>query len=162
MSKFSPEAKYWIIVASKNHVMRGVSEGICQADHGKAASLKKMKKGDGVVFYSPKETFEGNVKCRKFTALGSIKDDEVYQFRVTDDFTPFRRRVDFYESSDAEIEPLLNSLSFIKNKKAWGFVLRFGFIEIPYADFVRIAKSMGVAWKRDLSRIDSETHVVIL
>jgi len=143
-AKFSPEAKYWIIVASKNHVMRGVKEGICQANHGKAGPLRRMKRGDGVVFYSPKETFEGNVKCRKFTALGLIQDDEVFQITMTKDFMPFRRRVDFYKSNDADIEPLLNSLSFIKNKKAWGFVLRFGFIEIPSADFARIAEAMGV------------------
>lgn len=141
---FSPNAKYWIIVASRDHVMRGVKEGICQANHGTASPLKRMKKGDGVLFYSPKETFEGNEKCRKFTAIGSVKDDEIYQFKMAEDRIPFRRRVDFYKSKDAEIEPLLDSLTFIKNKKAWGFVMRFGFIEIPYEDFMRIAKAMAV------------------
>jgi hypothetical protein len=29
------KTKYWIIVASKDHVQRGIKEGIAQACHGK-------------------------------------------------------------------------------------------------------------------------------
>jgi hypothetical protein len=38
--------KYWIIVASKDHVKTGQAEGIAQACHGKASPLKRMRKGD--------------------------------------------------------------------------------------------------------------------
>ncbi len=103
-----------------------------------------MRKGDGILFYSPKETFEGSEKCHKFTAIGSVKDDEIYRIKMSEDFMPFRRRINFYKSKEAEIEPLLDSLTFIRNKKAWGFVMRFGFIEIPYVDFSRIAKAMDI------------------
>jgi predicted RNA-binding protein len=143
-AKFDPDAKYWIIVASKDHVMIGVKEGICQANHGKAASLKRMKKGDGILFYSSKEKFEGNEKCQKFTAIGTIKDDEIYPGKMSEGLVPFRRRVDFQKSNEVEIVPMLDSLSFIKNKKAWGYVMRFGFLEIPYSDFIRIANAMGI------------------
>jgi hypothetical protein len=43
------DTKYWIIVASRDHVQRGVEEGICQTCHGKGAPLKKMSEGDWVV-----------------------------------------------------------------------------------------------------------------
>ena len=47
-------SKYWIIVASKDHVMRGVTLGFAQAGHGKRSGLARMHKGDMVVYYSPK------------------------------------------------------------------------------------------------------------
>ena len=46
--------KYWIIVASKDHLQRGLAGGFIQANHGKAAPLKRMHVGDWVLFYSPK------------------------------------------------------------------------------------------------------------
>ena len=121
---------------------RGVEGGFCQANHGKEAPLKKMKRGDWVVFYSPKETYEGNSPCRKFTALGQIKDDQVYQVEIESDFRPFRRNVEFHSVSEASIEPLISELSFIKNKKSWGYVFRFGLLQVPRDDFVLIANRM--------------------
>ena len=38
--------KYWIIVASKDHLQRGLNGGFIQANHGKAAPLKRMQPGD--------------------------------------------------------------------------------------------------------------------
>ena len=38
--------RYWVAVVSANHVAVGVAEGFCQACHGKAAPLKRMKQGD--------------------------------------------------------------------------------------------------------------------
>jgi hypothetical protein len=139
---FSESSKYWIIVASKNHVMRGVEGGFCQINHGKEAPLRRMKQGDWIVFYSPKETYEGQSPCRKFTALGQIKDDRVYQVEMNSDFHPFRRDVEFHFANDASIEPLIPKLSFIKNKKSWGYVFRFGLIQIPRNGFILIANHM--------------------
>jgi len=46
--------KYWIIVASKDHVKNGITEGIAQACHGKTSPLRRMKKGDYILYYSGK------------------------------------------------------------------------------------------------------------
>ncbi len=35
--------KYWIIVASKDHVKTGIEEGIAQACHGKVSPLKNVR-----------------------------------------------------------------------------------------------------------------------
>ncbi|MFI5419416.1 MAG: EVE domain-containing protein [Nitrososphaerales archaeon] len=139
---FSESSKYWIMVASKNHVIRGVEGGFCQANHGKEAPLKRLKRDDWITFYSPKETFEGNSPLRKFTALGQIKDDRVYQVEVNSDFHPFRRNVEFHVVIETSIEPLIPELSFIKNKKSWGYVFRLGLIQIARDDFVLIANHM--------------------
>ena len=42
---------YWIGVASADHVARGRADGFMQVCHGKAAPLRRIKPGDGVVYY---------------------------------------------------------------------------------------------------------------
>jgi predicted RNA-binding protein len=139
---FSESSKYWIVVASRDHVKRGLEEGICQACHGREAPLKRMRKGDWVVFYSSKETYGGQEKCMRFTAIAKVKDDLVYQVRINEKFSPFRRNVEFYPCSEVPIEPLIPLFSFIRNKKSWGYVFRFGLIQIPRQDFLTIASPM--------------------
>jgi EVE domain len=47
--------KYWIVVASKEHVKEGVQAGFMQACHGKASRLKRLQEKDWVIYYSPKK-----------------------------------------------------------------------------------------------------------
>jgi predicted RNA-binding protein len=136
------DARYWIVVSSRDHVQRAVEQGICQVCHGKEASLKRMSAGDWVVFYSSKERHDGVERCRKFSAIGKIKNEPVYQVRMNENFAPFRRGVEFYPCSEASIEPLLPLFSFIRNKKSWGYLFKFGLIQIPRQDFLSIASRM--------------------
>ena len=59
-------------------------------------------------------------------------------------FEPYRRDIRFVEGEEISIRLLLEDLTFIKNKKSWGYVFRFGFFEIPELDFQRIAAAMKV------------------
>ena len=136
------DTKYWIIVASKDHVKTGIAEGIAQACHGKASPLRRMQKGDFIIYYSGKQTLGKPDKCQEFTALGKVMDDEIYQFQVSEDFCPSRRNIDFLQSKDASILPLINDLNFIQNKKSWGYPFRFGFFEIDQHDFNLISAQM--------------------
>jgi hypothetical protein len=136
------EARYWIIVASKNHVLRGVQGGFAQANHGKSAPLKRMQVGDGVLYYSPKLEFEGNDKLQAFTALGQVTGEEVYPFDMGGGFIPHRRDVQYLPCHDLPIQPLVPALTFIQNKSSWGYVFRYGFFEIPKTDFDLIAGQM--------------------
>ena len=70
--------RYWIGVASKDHVSRGVDGGFCQLCHGKAQPLKRMASGDWIIYYSPKERFEDTLLCQAFTAIGEVVGDAVY------------------------------------------------------------------------------------
>lgn len=136
------ETKYWVIVASKDHVKSGIEQGIAQACHGKVAPLKRMQKGDFVIFYSGKKTLGKPESCQEFTAIGQVKDDQVYQFQMTEDFCPSRRNIEFLKSKDTSILPLINDLNFIQNKKSWGYPFRFGFFEIDKHDFNLISYQM--------------------
>ncbi|MCQ6957395.1 EVE domain-containing protein [Mucilaginibacter aquariorum] len=134
--------RYWIVVVSKDHLARGVKGGFMQANHGKEAPLKKLKPGDWVIFYSPKQTYGGKEPLQAFTAIGQVKGDEIYRHKMSDDFVPYRRNVNFYKCTETPIEPLIPSLNFIENKKAWGFKFRFGFFEIQEHDFKQIKSAM--------------------
>ena len=131
--------RYWIIVASKDHVMRGVSLGIAQAGHGKRSGIARLQKGDKVAFYSPKVRFEGNEALHAFTATGEISDDEVFQVAESPDFKPFRRHVHYSATGEVGIAPLIPDLAFIKNKRSWGYPFRSGLLEIGKEDFNRIS-----------------------
>jgi len=134
--------RYWVISASKDHVKSGVLEGIAQACHGKEGPLRRMSKGDYVIYYSGKQTVGKPDKCQEFTAIGKLRDGDVYPFPMRDDFCPYRRNIDFFESTDISIIPLLDHLDFIKDKKKWGYPFRFGFFEINRHDFDVISSRM--------------------
>lgn len=136
------EPKYWIITASKEHVENGVQGGFAQACHGKSSPLRKMKKGDYVIYYSSKEYFNKADKCQEFTAIGKVKSNNIYQFEMTPEFCPSRIDIDFLESKDISIRPLINELNFIPNKQKWGYPFRWGTLQINKHDFQLISNLM--------------------
>lgn len=136
------DTKYWVIVASKDHVKKGIAEGIAQACHGKAFPLKRMRKNDFIIYYSSKQTLGKPEKCQEFTAIGKVMDNEVYEFQISKDFCPSRRNIDFLECKDIPILPLIVDLDFIQNKTSWGYPFRFGFFEINQHDFDLISSQM--------------------
>jgi predicted RNA-binding protein len=134
--------KYWIIVVSKDHLENGIKSGIVQANHGKAAPMKRLKAGDLIVFYSPKKEFKGKAPYKKFTAIARVKEGEVYQGDMGGGVVPYRRDVEYLPCKEVDIKPIISKLGFIRKKESWGFVFRFGFFEIPNEDFETIAKEM--------------------
>jgi len=134
--------RYWIGVASKDHVARGVEGGFCQLCHGKTQPLNRMGLGDWIIYYSPKDTFNGTELCQQFTAIGRVIGDAVYQVQMTPGFVHFRRDIDFLPSQAINIRPLINQLKFIQRKDRWGYAFRFGHIEISKDDFDVIASRM--------------------
>ena len=134
--------RFWIGVASREHVRLGVVGGFSQLCHGKAQPLKRMAVGDWLIYYSPKERFEENAPCQKFTAIGKVTGEDVYPFEMSPGFVPYRRNISFLEAADVPIRPLLDRLSFIKNKNRWGYAFRFGHLEIQRADFEILSTGM--------------------
>lgn len=142
MTVLEREPKFWVIVASKDHVKSGMAEGIAQTCHGKSAPLKRMRKGDFVLYYSGKQRRDKADKCQEFTAIGQVKNEETYAFQQTADFCPSRRDIVFLEHRDVSILPLIHELDFIQNKQSWGYPFRFGFFEINRHDFDLISNQM--------------------
>ena len=101
-----------------------------------------MHKEDWVIFYSPKLEFNKPEKLQCFTALGQLTDENIYQHDMEDGFVPFRRNIQFFPSDEVLILPLINDLTFIKDKTHWGAPFRFGVLPIPEQDFQLIASQM--------------------
>lgn len=136
------KTRYWVVVASKDHVENGKKLGIVQTNHGKASALKRMAPGDYIVFYSPRLYFEGKESLKKFTTIATVRSGEMYKGHMARGFDPYRRDVEFLQCVETDIRPLIPKMNFIRKKESWGFVFRFGSFEIPKEDFDRIAKNM--------------------
>ncbi len=136
--------RYWIGVASLDHVKKGLKEGFCQVCHGKKNPLIRMSQDDWIIYYSPKMVYTENEPCQMFTAIGQVVDDRVYSFEMSKDFTPYRRDIHYHQSKPIPIRPLINQLTFIKDKNKWGYCFRYGHFEIPKEDFELIASQMLV------------------
>ena len=138
--------KYWINVVSREHVLIGLEGGFTQAQHGAIHGVRRLSRGDYIVFYSPRTAMQGE-PLRCFTAAGRVSDDAPYQVEMTPPFRPWRRAVEFAGCIEAPIQPLIGQLSFIPDKKRWGFPFRRGLFEIPEADFRLIAEAMRIEAK---------------
>ncbi len=143
--------QFWIGVVSREHVQLGINGGYIQLNHGKKAPLQKIHAADGFIYYSPKTSYPNGEPLQMFTAIGIVKTGEVYQAEMDNGFRPFRLDVRFLKAKEAAIKPLLEQLSFIKDKTHWGAAFRFGNIKVPAQDFKIIAESMGCNFERDFS-----------
>jgi hypothetical protein len=143
------ERKFWIGVVSKSHVDIGVAGGFTQLNHGKAAPLERMARGDGFAFYSPRTDYPDGEVLQAFTAIGRIRDGVVYQADMGEGFRPFRVAVDYLPATPAPIRPLIETLTFIRSKEHWGAAFRFGMVRAPAEDFARIAAAMGRSFADD-------------
>lgn len=135
---------YWVAVASREHVRKGIAGGFAQVCHGKPGPLKQMTADDWIVYYSPTELFGEKMPCRKFTAIGKVKAQEPYPFQMSPNFIPWRRDIAFVNAKEAPIEPLIDRLAFIQNKQRWGFPFRRGCFSISLSDFQLIASHMEI------------------
>lgn len=133
--------KFWLGVVSKDHVQRGITGGFAQVCHGKKGPLAKMKKGDWLVYYSPANKMGDKSNLKAFTAIGEIIDEDIFQYEMSKDFCPFRRKVAFKKSQEVPLENLKPQLEFTQ-KPNWGYQLRLGLLELSNSDFKTIAKAM--------------------
>jgi hypothetical protein len=140
----SETTRYWIGVASKDHVMRGVVGGFCQLGHGKKTALERMKPSDWIAYYSPRTQLEGGETVQAFTALGQIQPGEIYVGDMGPNFKPYRRDVRFLEITDVPIRPMIEHLSFIQDHQRWGYPFQRGHLEMTRADFELITTTMGL------------------
>ena len=131
--------RYWVNIISQSHVQDGVAGGFTEADEGRESRLRKMTKGDRLVFYPPRTERLAGQPVQKFTAIGEVADEEPYQAESK----AWRRRVRFLPAAEAPVQPLIDNLEFISNKKSWGVVFRRGFFEIGESDFKTIAGAMN-------------------
>jgi hypothetical protein len=139
------DAKFWVVTASADHAAIGRREGIVQAGHGKAAPLLRLSPGDGVVIYSPRETFPDGTALQAFTAIGRVAAGEPWIGTMGGGFRPWRRGVTWVDATPAPIRPMLQDLHLTRGMASWGMAFRYGLRPVSAADFALIATAMGAS-----------------
>lgn len=132
----------WINTVSRDHVELGVRGRFTQANHGKPAMLRRMARGNWIVFYSPRTGYPDGPPLQAFTAIGRIADDAPYLDPAAPDVERWRRNVDFLDCEETPIRPLLEHLDFIEDKARWGYKFRFGVFRIGDDDLHVIRSAM--------------------
>jgi hypothetical protein len=137
--------RYWMGVVHREHVLRGVDQGIVQTNHGAKFGVAKMSEGDGFVFYSPRDVYPDGHSLREFTAIGVVAPGELWQ-ADQGDFRPWRRKVDWDESArPTPITPLLDVLELTRGIRNWGLQLQKGHLQLSGHDFRIISQQMGAS-----------------
>lgn len=135
-------ARFWVGVVSRAHVQIGVRGGFIQLNHGKRSAVRRLKADDRLVMYSPRTSYPDGSPLQAFTAIGTVSTGLEYQVEMSPGFSPYRVDVAFEPCREAPIRPLIDSLSFIKNKQHWGAAFRFGYLGIGEEDFRLIESAM--------------------
>lgn len=145
--------RYWINTISLDHVLLGVEGGFTQAGHGVDTRLRRLRRGDGIAFYSPRTAIRTGRVLQQFTALGVVAGDEPYQVEVHEEMRHWRLAVEFEQVAAVPVKPLLPVLGFVDDETRWGLPFRRGLFEVPAGDFGAIAGAM-----RDAA--DDSVHVI--
>ncbi|HTK07348.1 MAG TPA: EVE domain-containing protein [Ktedonobacteraceae bacterium] len=138
------ETHFWLGVVSYEHVQRGVESGFAQLNHGKRPPLARMHEGDWLIYYSPRTSYPSGTPMQAFTAIGQITSAASYQVTLSADFQPFRHTVRYLSCRQVPIQEVLADLTFLPDKQHWGARFRFGHLAVPRADFLLLARAMGV------------------
>lgn len=131
----------WLGVVPRAHVLHGVAGDFAQVCHGKAPPLRRMKRGDWLVYYSPSVEM-GGAPLRAFTAIGQVMDDEVFPFHMGGGFVPFRRRVRYVAAREVPLDAVKARLELCASPN-WSMSLRRGHLRLSDADARIIATAMG-------------------
>ena len=138
----APETtRYWLGVVSQEHVGMGVAGGFAQLCHGRANPLLRMRAGDWLVYYSPREQMHAGARVQAFTALGRVADERVYTFAMDNGRVPHRRDVVYEPVRTVPLAELRDALRFTK-RPGWAMALRRGQVELERHDFEVIAAAM--------------------
>ncbi|MCA1324207.1 EVE domain-containing protein [Herbaspirillum sp. alder98] len=143
-------SRAWLGVVSRSHVIRGVAGGFAQVCHGKAGPLRQIRKNDIFIYYSPTVEMNGP-SLRAFTAIGTVQDEDIFEYDMGNGFVPFRRRVRYAAANEVPLEALRHHLDLCAAPN-WGMALRRGLIPLTTNDMHRIAQEM----QADMSEMRNE------
>jgi hypothetical protein len=135
--------RYWVAAVAQESALTGIAGGFGEVGYGKAGPLERMRAGDFYAVYSPRTAWPEGLPLQAFTAIGRVRSGIVYRAEGGAGPGPFRIDVDYLPAAPAPIRPLIDALTFIRNKAHWGAAFRFGFIKVPPDDFALIAAAMG-------------------
>lgn len=137
---------FWMGVASAQHARGGRKGGFAQLGHGKHIAVKSLRKGDWIVYYSPREGMGEGEVVQAFTIIGRVTSDGPYRVEQAMNFNPYRVDVDYLKDAEpAPIKPLLDRLRLTRDQGVhWGMVMRGPKRRLYEEDMRLISEAMGV------------------
>ena len=105
----------------------------------------RLAAGDWVAYYSPRAAMNAGAELRAFTAIGKVSGETAVPREMGPGRTGWARSMNWLDSRDAGIYPLLDRLSFIHDRQHWGMSFRKSLFKVSEPDFRLIADAMGVA-----------------
>lgn len=135
----------WIGVAAGRHVAIGVAEGFAMFAHGRHEAAKKVRAGDWVAYYSPREGMDEGAELRAFTAIGVAIPGEANERLMVPGVTGWSRPMRWLDAEPASIYGILDKFSFVRDRRHWGMHFRKSLFKVTAGDFALIAEAMGVA-----------------
>ncbi len=108
--------------------------------------MKSLKKGDWIVYYTPREGMGRGEQLQAFTTIGQVTSEAPYQAEQAMTFLPYRVDVSYLAHAEvAPIRALLSALEFTSGRESnWGILLRGPKREITERDMRQIATAMRV------------------
>ena len=135
----------WIGVAAGRHVRRAVEGGFAMFAHGRHSAVARVKPGDRIAYYSPREGIKDGAEVRAFTAIGVVSEGEIGGREMQPGMMGAWRAVHWAKDAGfADIYPLLDRLSFVVDRSHWGMYFRKSLFRVAEQDFALIAGAMGV------------------
>ncbi len=138
---------FWIGVAAASHVRLGVAGGFCMFAHGKHSAARRVSPGDWVTYYAPREEISAGAEVRAFTAIGQVQEGEMSERLMVPGVTGWSRPMHWRtDARPADIYPLLDRFSFVKDRAHWGMYFRKSLFAVERCDFALVADAMGIAF----------------
>lgn len=148
MAKQPAGPRYWIAVVPKVGVERCLAGGFAMFAHGRHDAMMRTKAGEWLAYYSPRTLLKGGDEVRAFTAIGKFTERAPYEAEMTAGRVGWRRDIVFEKARMANVYPLLDELSFIKDRAHWGLFFHRSLFSVPRDDLAKIASAMGLDPKR--------------
>jgi len=133
---------FYIGVAHRAQAIHAAQEGFVAFSHGRESAVQRLNVGDRVIYYAPKSDFDGE-PVQAFVAHATVTGDAPCQraFMGSDGLFWARDAV-FDPVTEVPVRPLIDDLTFVKDKAHWGVAFRQGGFRISREDYERIARAL--------------------
>jgi EVE domain len=128
-------------VVHSTHVGRGKAAGFVAFSHGRESVVRSLEPGDRVIFYAPKTDFDGD-PVQAFVGHATVTGDAPYLTDYMGGFQAWVRDAVYDDVTPVPVRPLIDALTFIRDKTHWGMAFRQGKFRISDADYALIARHL--------------------
>ncbi|SER65589.1 EVE domain-containing protein [Tranquillimonas rosea] len=132
---------HWIGVVHRAQARMAREAGQVAFSHGRESLVRGLDVDDTVIYYAPKSDRDG-VPVQAFVAHATVTGAAPYETEFRPGLTGWVRDARFDDVREVPVKPMLDSLSFVPNKRNWGLTFRGGRFSIPPEDYARIAGAM--------------------